>query len=137
MMPSLPGASFVMIQTQLIFELLVALLDPPADLGEANETQKTGVISEVGKPELRWGYLILRPFHQQPECLFFCSTTLVTMAGQHTCRAETAGHRSLGTLAPGDSLPAFLGPTLTHLSHAYRSAYLQRITPWPTTASLK
>ena len=36
-MPSLPRASFLMIQTQLIFELLVALLDPPANLGQAHQ----------------------------------------------------------------------------------------------------
>src|SRR3972149_11512406 len=54
-MPSLPGTPFIMIQSQLIFELLVALLDPPPDLGQAHQTQETSVSREGGEPELRGG----------------------------------------------------------------------------------
>src|SRR5665811_314693 len=97
-----------MIHTKFIFELLVTLLNPPADLSQAHQTQEAGVGGKVSQPELGRGCLSLRPFCQQPEDVFFSTTMLVAMAGQNTCGGETTGHRAFGALTPGDTLPAFL-----------------------------
>src|SRR5437867_1738544 len=48
--PALPTTAFVVVQSELVFELLVALLDPPADLGDAYEARQVGRWREAGKP---------------------------------------------------------------------------------------
>src|SRR3990170_1777942 len=68
-MPSLPGTSFVVVQTQLILELLIALLNPPSYLGQTHQADETRSLGKVGEPEFGGHRLLFRPFRQQPERL--------------------------------------------------------------------
>src|SRR5271169_3577235 len=66
MVEALPAAPFVVIQSQLVFQLLVVALDPPADLYQPHEIIKRHVLRDVREPVLRRFTLPRRPLHQDP-----------------------------------------------------------------------
>src|SRR5712691_7826770 len=66
MMESSPAAALEMIQPQLVLELLIVALDPPAQLGEADELGDRGRLRQRREPILRRFAGSPGPFDQQP-----------------------------------------------------------------------
>src|ERR1700687_1431600 len=52
MVEPLPLAPFVVIKSQLVFQLLVVALDPPADLYQPHEIVKRHMLGDVREPVL-------------------------------------------------------------------------------------
>ena len=66
-MKAAPTSSFIMAEAELLLELLVVPLDPPAQLGKSNEALERGIGGKVGKPELGRLDLAFGPLDQEPE----------------------------------------------------------------------
>src|SRR6266536_2102538 len=66
MMEASPAAALEMIQPELVLELLIVALDPPTQLGEADELGERGRLRQRREPILRGLRVLSRPLDQHP-----------------------------------------------------------------------
>jgi len=64
--PPDPRAALEVVQSDLLLELLVVLLDPPPDLRPVHQVTEGRVLRQVGQPELGGPRRLLRPLDEQP-----------------------------------------------------------------------
>ena len=66
MMKPAPVATLVMAEAELLLELLVIPLDPPARLGNPHEALQRRAPGQIGEPVLGWLSFAVWPLDQQP-----------------------------------------------------------------------
>ena len=64
MMPAWPTAPFVVIQSQFLFQLLIVLLDSPAQFRPLHQASPRDVRGQVGEPIVAGRCSFLRPLGQ-------------------------------------------------------------------------
>src|ERR1700753_757232 len=111
MMKPAPVAALVVAEAELLLELLVIPLDPPARLGHPHEALERGAPGQVGEPVLGWLSLAVRPLDQQPLLWpgLGALGVMVRRADPHRCKAR--GQRALGSRAPSEAAPSAGGQT--------------------------
>src|SRR5260370_8321536 len=100
MMEATPAAALEMIQPQLVLELLIVALDPPAQLGEADELGDGGRLRQRREPVLGGRAVAPWPFDQQPLFRPRCRALLIAMGGPHAQAREARAHRAPRPFAP-------------------------------------
>jgi hypothetical protein len=134
--PALPAASLVMVEAKLIFQLLVALLDPPADLRHPHQTCQISGGGKRGEPVPAWLGLTGKPLDEQPLRRLALLSVPVAVRRPHPQRREAAGHGTLRPFAPGNGAPTFLGEAQGELVRAERCWHLLGNTTWATQRPL-
>src|SRR6201994_3571696 len=111
MMKNPPVSALVVAEAELLLELLVIPLDPPARLGHPHEALERGAPGQVGEPVLGWLSLAVRPLDQQPLLWpgLGALGVMVRRADPHRCKAR--GQRALGSRAPSEAAPSAGGQT--------------------------
>jgi hypothetical protein len=66
MVEAAPAPSFKMTEPNLLFELLIIALDPPAQLGEIDQTGQRHVLWKGREPVLGRLLVALGPFDEKP-----------------------------------------------------------------------
>jgi hypothetical protein len=61
-----PASAFVVVETNLLFQVLKVALDAPAQLGGLDELSQRRVCRQRREPVFVWSLFGLRPFDQQP-----------------------------------------------------------------------
>ena len=61
-----PASPFIMAEADLLLELLIVALDPPAQLGKIDEAIEGDVVRKGGEPVLGRLALAFGPFDQEP-----------------------------------------------------------------------
>src|SRR5260370_12715924 len=110
--PALPASPFVVVEPEFVFELLVALLDPPADLHHAHEAREIRARRQRRKPVPAWLGMASEPFEEQPLRLLALLTMAIALGWSHPPRCKATGHRPLGSFAPRHRAPACFGQRL-------------------------
>ena len=87
MMEAAPAASLVMSKAQFLFQLLIIALDPPAQLGQIDQTIEGHVRRDGGQPILGGLGVALGPFDQQP----FLAAHLVMAIARSCIRGGARG----------------------------------------------
>src|SRR5437879_4999816 len=100
-----PAPPFEVIQPQLVLQLLVVPLDPPAQHGEPDQIGARGHRRQRGQPILDRGGFGARPLDEQPLFGARRRTPVVAMRGPHADRREARAHRAPRALAPGHGAP--------------------------------
>ena len=135
-MPAWPAASFVVVQSEFLLELLVVLCHPPAQLGELNQAPQRDPLGQVGAPIFGRGFHVCGPFEQQPDRLQLGLAVSMAMRRLDPAGGEATALRTLGAWAPGDGVPRLgrqrcrqvaHGPGLTAIVRPARPAS----TGWP------
>src|SRR5438093_2967625 len=100
-----PAPPFEVIQPQLVLQLLVVPLDPPAQHGEPDQIGARGRLRQRGQPILDRGGFGARPLDEQPLFGARRRPPVVAMRGPHADDREARTHRASGALAPRDGTP--------------------------------
>src|SRR4051812_31338795 len=109
MMEAAPSASLVVPEADLLLELLIIPLDPPAHLGNIDELAEADLRGQCGEPVFAFAELgfALRPFDQQPLLRDLTGDcTIVPDADAHPCKAR--GQPIGRAFAPVDRAPCVL-----------------------------
>src|SRR3990172_7992544 len=133
MMPALPTAPCVVIQSQFLFQLLIVLLDSPAQFRQLHQGPPRDVRGQVGEPIVAGCCSFLRPLDQHPEGLGLPSVTQGTVRRLHSAGRKTALLYSSACLPPTDGVPVGRRPSPRQLLHRLRP--LRVVSP-PRTADL-
>ena len=100
MMPSSPGASFEVIETELVFQLLGGVFDPPAIFDHPDEVLLRRRLGKIGEEKLRWRGCPDRPFGDQPAGSQRLGACARAMGMSHPPHGEATRHRPLAALPP-------------------------------------
>src|SRR5215218_498182 len=100
------AASLVVSQAQLLFQLLVIALDPPAQFGQIDQAIEGHVGREGGQPILGGFGIALGPFDQQPFLVPRLGPPLVAMRRPHPNPGKARGQRSRAPLAGAAMAPS-------------------------------
>src|SRR6266850_6430033 len=93
-MEAAPPAPLEMIEPELILELLIVALDPPAELGEAHEGRHGRRGRQGREPILRGLRVVRGPLDQQPLFGSGVRPFLIAMGGPHAYPREARAHRA-------------------------------------------
>ena len=96
MMKPAPVAALVVAKAELLLELLVIPLDPPARLGNPHEALQRRAPGQIGEPVLGWLSLAVRPLDQQPLLWPGLGALGVAMRRADPHRGEARGQLALG-----------------------------------------
>src|SRR5208282_4100304 len=105
MMPSQVASSFIVVEPQLLFELLVALFYSPSHLGKKDKPAKPCLRKQVGKPIFRRYRLPFGPFDKQPlsgGTLFDVSRSV---SWKYSDGCKTRNEPTLSSFAPFNRFP--------------------------------
>ena len=105
MMKPAPVAALVMAKAELLLELLVIPLDPPARLGNPHEALERGAPGQVGEPILGWLSRAVRPLDQQPLLRPRLTALGIAMGRADPHGGKARGQLALGSRAPGEAAP--------------------------------
>src|SRR6202171_2647378 len=108
MVEAAPAAALVMPKAEFLLEFLVIALDPPAQLGQIDQSLEGDVVGKVGEPIFGRLPLTRRPFDQPPLLAAPFGQGCVAMGGAHPYPGKTRGQPIRRSLAPGDRLPRLL-----------------------------
>src|SRR6201987_6330757 len=100
MMNPAPGAALVVAEAELLLELLVIPLDPPARLGNPHEALQRRAPGQIGEPVLGWLRVAVWPLEQQP-----LLRPRLRALGIAMSRADPRGRKTRGQLALGSRAP--------------------------------
>src|SRR5262249_6603392 len=106
MMEPTPAAPLEVIQAQLVLELLVVSLDPPAQLREADEGSDRDRLWQRRQPVFRRLGGSARPLDQQPFHRPGVGPLLVAMGRPHPEARKAGAHGPPRALTPRHGLPA-------------------------------
>src|ERR1700760_4186798 len=129
MMKPAPVAALVMAEAELLLELLVIPLDPPARLGNPHEALPRRAPGQIGEPGLGWLRFAVWPLDQQPLLRPRLRALRIAM-----CRADPHGRKARGQLALGSRAPGEAAPSAGGQMHCQcleRHLLMRRIAPQP------
>src|SRR6201995_5041415 len=106
MMKPAPVAALVMAKAELLLELLVIPLDPPARLGNPHEALERGAPGQIGEPVLGRLSPAVLPLDQQPLLWPGLGALGVMVRRADPHRRKARGQRALGSRAPGEAAPS-------------------------------
>src|SRR5689334_20943660 len=129
MMKAAPVAALVVAKTELLLEVLIVPLDPPARLGDLDQALERGALGQVGEPVFRRLRVPRRPLDQQPLFRPGFRTLCVAMGWTHPHRGEARGQLALAALTPGDRAPVLRRQAERQRLERHR--LVLRITPQP------
>ena len=66
MVEAAPPSPLIMAKSELLLEVLVIAFDPPAQLGQIDQTGECDVVGQAREPVFGRLRLVLRPFDEQP-----------------------------------------------------------------------
>src|SRR5712692_6484709 len=89
MMKASPSTAFEMPEPDLLLELLIVALDPPAQLGEVDQTMQSNVLGEGREPVFGRFLLAFGPLDQQP----FFRSALAALKSRRAARTRTRAKR--------------------------------------------
>src|SRR6266536_1845554 len=123
MMEASPAAALEMTQPELVLELLIVALDPPTQLGEADELGERGRLRQRREPILRGLRVLSRPLDQHPLLRpgrrALCVAVRRTRVGGRPRPFQRFG--GCGASPGGQAVISFLTPT-TYVRPAFVSA---------------
>src|ERR1700760_499642 len=129
MMKPAPVAALVVAEAELLLELLVIPLDPPARLGHPHEALERGAPGQIGEPVLGRLSRAVRPLDQQPLLRPRLRALRIAMGRADPHRRKARGQRALGSRAPGEAAPSAGGQM--HCQCLERHRLMRRIAPPP------
>src|SRR5437867_10093659 len=100
MMEAAPAPALEVIQAEFVLELLGVPLDPPAELGEADELGERGQRGEGRQPILRGVRFPPRPLTHQPLFRAGVRPFLIAMRRPDAEPGKAGSHRPARALAP-------------------------------------
>src|ERR1700753_637330 len=106
MMKPAPVAALVMAEAELLLELLVIPLDPPARLGHPHEALQRRAPGQIGEPVLGWLSFAVWPLDQQPLLRPRLRALRIAMGRADLDGRKARGQLALGSRAPGDAAPS-------------------------------
>ena len=109
MMKASPTSALVMIKPDLLLQFEIVALDPPAELGQIDQTLERDVGWQRGKPVVIRLGLAVRPLDQQPLLTCRLAPLGVAMRRAHPQAGKARGQDSIGALPPSDLLPGIRG----------------------------
>src|SRR5689334_8536163 len=105
MMKAAPVAALVVAKTELLLEVLIVPLDPPARLGELDQALARGALGQVGEPVFRRLRVPRRPLDQQPLFGPGFAALGVAMSGAHPHGRKARAQFAVRALPPGHAVP--------------------------------
>src|ERR1700760_2724554 len=106
MMKPAPVAALVMAEAELLLELLVIPLDPPARLGNPHEALPRRALGQIGEPVPGWLSFAIWPLDQQPLLRPRLRALRIAMGRADPHGRKARGQRALGSRAPGEAAPS-------------------------------
>src|SRR5713226_3574962 len=100
MVEAAPAAALVMPKAEFLLEFLVIALDPPAQLGQINQSLEGDVVGKVGEPIFGRLPLTRRPFDQQPFLAAPFGQGFVAMGGAHRSEERRVGKECRSRWSP-------------------------------------
>src|SRR3990170_3962453 len=100
-----PTPAFEVIQPELVLELLVVALDPPAELGEPDELRDRRVGWQGGEPALGRRGRAFGPLDEQPLHGARLAAVRIAVRGPHAQPREARTHAPARALPPRDRAP--------------------------------
>ena len=118
MMPSLPRATFKVIQSHFPFHLLVILLNTKASLRLSDQrSERNPMRRQTGKPVLPWFVVLLQPFDQQFfRLLLHRLASHQSMGHPHDDPSKTGRERPFRPFSPNNLLPTLSGQVFGNLT---------------------
>src|SRR5215218_2411158 len=114
------AASLVVSQAQLLFQLLVIALDPPAQFGQIDQAIEGHVRREGGQPILGGFGVALGPFDQQPFLAPRRGPPIIAMGGPHPNPGKARCQRCRAYIEPANRWPASVRKTKSKRLYTYR-----------------
>src|ERR1700749_3326259 len=111
MMKTAPVAGLVMAKAELLLDLLVIPLDPPARLGNPHEALQRRALGQIGEPALGWLSFAVWPLDQQPLLRPRLRALRIAMGRADPHGRKARGPLALGSHAPGEAAPSAGGQT--------------------------
>src|SRR6266436_8136320 len=108
MMKASPSAAFEMPEPDLLLELLIVALDPPAQLGEVDQTMQSNVLGEGREPVFGRLLLAFGPLDQQPFFRAALAAIEIAPRGANPHTGKARGQLLVRTLSPRDCAPGAL-----------------------------
>src|SRR6201992_4120633 len=106
MMKPAPVAALVVAEAELLLELLVIPLDPPARLGHPHEALPRHAPGQIGEPGLGWLRFAVWPLDQQPLLRPRLRALRIAMGRADPHGRKARGQLALGSYAPGEDAPS-------------------------------
>src|SRR3989442_6852264 len=95
-----PPTALKMVQPDLILQFLIVALDPPPNLGQADEVGERDAGGQRREPELGRHGFSRRPLDRQPFLGAGFHPLLLTMRGAESAARQTRAHSPPGALPP-------------------------------------
>src|SRR6201991_1149955 len=106
MMKPAPVAALVVAKAELLLELLVIPLDPPARLGNPHEALQRRAPGQIGEPVPGWLSFAVWPLDQQPLLRPRLRALRIAMGRADPHGRKARGQLALGCRAPGEPAPS-------------------------------
>ena len=120
MMPALPAAPFVMVQSQFLFQLLIVLFDSPAQFGQLHQASERDPLGQVREPILRGSFGLGGPLDEQPDRFQLGSVVKMAMRGLHPASRKAAPLCASTALSPGHGSPPLGRPSRGQIAQGLR-----------------
>src|SRR4030042_1432841 len=120
-MPTGPASTFMVIQSQLFFQLLVALLNPEPLMEETNHLKGRHVLGHVAEEVPKFGLFVpMSSLDDQPD-FFMDASFSVSLSGKDPSGYGLNHQRLVPAIFPDlQMLPVFFLNTLSQLGHLHR-----------------
>src|SRR5215467_815626 len=105
MVKAAPTPSFIVAQSEFLFQLLVVPLDDPAMLGQAHQIGKFSFGRESGQPVSAGFGFLSRPLHQQPLLGTKFTAPVIAMGGSDAQRSKTGTQGLTSSFSPNYGFP--------------------------------
>ena len=100
-----PTSTFEMPEPDLLFQIQIISLDPPAHFRHMDEMRECHRGIQRRQPEFRRRLFVLWPLDQQPFLGDFRRFDIALMGGAHTDAGEPSRQARIGAVTPADRLP--------------------------------
>ena len=127
-MPALPAAPFVMVQSQFLFQLLIVLFHAPAEFGQLHQAWERDPLGQVREPVLAGSFRLGGPLAQQPDGFQLGPPLNMAMGRLHPASREAAALRASAALSPGYRPPLGGGQRGGQRTHRLRLPSIVRST---------
>ena len=133
-----PASALEVIESDLLFELLIVTFDSPSDLRQADELFGGRIGGHRGQPELGRLCLSLRPLDHKPLPITRSMSEFVSVSRSDTQEGESRAHAAEGALPPRDRLPRRCRQLVSEKANGKRSPTLEASDErrWPSAATI-
>src|SRR5262245_58748579 len=100
-----PSSPLEVAEPHLLLELLIVVLDAPAQLGVIDQPPKVDVLGKRREPELGRLLFAFWPFDEQPFFRIRFGEPVIAMSDAHPRACKPRRKRRCSTFAPGDLAP--------------------------------